>query len=443
MVAAQAALPKHVLATAQEALEAVGWDPVPNPVAVAQVVNGGIGQVTGDFARLTPAVQSRIIGDIATSIAVGEHPRDLARRLSESLEPAFMGGQSRSVTVARTVTARAYDQASLFTYQQAAAKGVVYGWRWVARPGACEVCRTLHGTVFPPGEDTYRHPNCTCVTVPVLFDEPAAQTPYGDRFDPFDDADTPIVRRTSQSGWTSWAKAPKNAAARTAADLPEQDLFVARRWQYGVNDDDPTTIRQAMDWMVESDPTDRAVTLWAQSYDVQASTKRVISNIERGVDPFDGVDFDSWGMRAIMQGSETPTGATPYGIAQMKADLLNTARVISGDVQSARPVDVLFRGMRVDDPAALFRVGEQFDASLVSATPVENVARLYTRPDAMYRPGSQPVLMRIEGAVARDIDAGRMVGGQAGSQEHLIADRLVILSVDEVDGMWIVVAAHA
>lgn len=212
MQAAVDALPAHALAAGEEAAAALGWAQVANPAAIAQVVNGGIGQLTGDFLTLNAGVQAALLSDVATSIAAGEAPRDLAKRLRQSWEPSLRLGQSRSVMIARTVSARAYDQASLFQYQKAAADGILYGWRWVARPGACPVCRALHGTVFKAGDDTFRHPNCTCTTVPVLMDEPAARTPFGERWDPYPGTDASRLERvTSRSGWTHWQQTAKAA----------------------------------------------------------------------------------------------------------------------------------------------------------------------------------------------------------------------------------------
>jgi hypothetical protein len=208
--AALDALPKHVVQSAAEAAEQFGWANIPNQQAVAQVVAGNSGELTGDFSRLTTDVQARLVTDVATSVAVGESPKDLAVRIAKSLEPSFLDGQSRSVTIARTVLARAYDQSSLMTYREAAAQGILHGWRWVARPGACDVCRALHGSVWTSQTDTYRHPNCTCVVVPVLMDEAAANVAYGDRYDPFPGTSMNDVElRTSSSGWTSWHKKPK------------------------------------------------------------------------------------------------------------------------------------------------------------------------------------------------------------------------------------------
>ncbi len=199
------ALPAHVVQTVTDTAAAIGYTAVPNQAAVAQVVNGGVGALTGDFAKMTVQVQADLIDALTLSLVTGESPKVAAKRFQDALGPVFGQGQYRSVMIARTTMARAYDQASLTTYQQAAHEGLIHGWRWVARPGACDVCRTLHGTIFPAQVDTYRHPNCTCVTVPVLMDEPAAKLGYGQRYKPYEDTKVnDLELKTSKNGWSSW-----------------------------------------------------------------------------------------------------------------------------------------------------------------------------------------------------------------------------------------------
>lgn len=200
------ALPAHAVASAKAAADALGWAYVPNRPAFLAVINGQVGQLTGDFLRLATTVQDRLIADLAAAVIAGDSPADYARRIKAATEPGFRVGQSRAFTIARTNLARAYDVATQTVYRDAAAAGVLYGWQWEASPGACPVCESLHGTVFPADDDTFRHPNCRCTMLPVVIGEDGDGTPFGEKFGtPMGDA--PIELRTSPSGWTTWTLA--------------------------------------------------------------------------------------------------------------------------------------------------------------------------------------------------------------------------------------------
>jgi hypothetical protein len=126
--------------------------------------------------------------------------------------------------IARTTMARVYDVSSQQAYILAQEAGVLYGWKWSASGGACPTCSALHGTVFPPDADTYRHPNCTCRKVPISNSNPQAGTPYGTRVDPLPDAPplSSVKLMESDSGWRTWSTAkgakgpgPKNVGGKT------------------------------------------------------------------------------------------------------------------------------------------------------------------------------------------------------------------------------------
>ncbi len=233
------ALPEHVLATVAEDAADLGWANVANRDAMGAIVQGRTGQLTADFTSLTKDVQTRLISGLQTGVALGESPARTAKRLRDSINDPVRFGQGRSVMIARTQLARAYDQASRASYAIARQNGVVDAWEWQAFASACPICGELDGQVFDIEMDTYRHPNCRCAILPVLTDSAKAKQAR------FTGSDT-LELRTSPSGWTHWAQKkgkgktakrrtpPKQPTApTTAADKPKwrdiDDTGMARR----------------------------------------------------------------------------------------------------------------------------------------------------------------------------------------------------------------------
>lgn len=222
------AIPEWAVASADEAAVMLGWANVPNPNAVTAAATGQIGQLTADFQRLTASAQAWLQQNLVVAVAAGESPRTLAKRISGIVDVAGRKGQARSVMIARTTLARTYDVASQVTYRAADREGLIKGWRWQARqhPKAgspCEVCATLNGMVFPTLMDTYRHPNCVCVMIPVLQDQ--AGTVW-ERNDVFPDTEQNVDRLelvTRPSGWTNWQLKPEKVLVPHPT-IPLRDL---------------------------------------------------------------------------------------------------------------------------------------------------------------------------------------------------------------------------
>lgn len=203
MLATRDSIPSHTLASATEASREVGAMLVPNTQALNTVVTGQVGQLTGDYTRLSRAVRDSLTRELTASVATGEGVDGLAKRIRGISDRTFRAGQARSVMIARTTLARTYDLARQPIYAEAAALGVIKGWKWVCNgANPCDVCLALSGTIFPYDEDTYRHPNCRCSTVPVLMDEKGnVGDRVGGRSGGGDPADLELVTR---NGWTHW-----------------------------------------------------------------------------------------------------------------------------------------------------------------------------------------------------------------------------------------------
>ena len=210
-------LPAHVTGTVDEIVDTLGWKKYGNPQAMAAVVNGGIGQMTADWKSLSEQQRVTITQTVARAVALGKGPRETARVLTKNLGDDFAFGQARSLMISRTTMAAAYDQASSLTYQEAHSMGLIAGWEWIARPGACIVCYELHGNLFPAEQPPYRHPNCRCATSPVLLDDNKAKKQYFT-------GNENVELKTGKSGWTTWtpAGAPGKPAKPKKAPAPDQ-----------------------------------------------------------------------------------------------------------------------------------------------------------------------------------------------------------------------------
>jgi len=112
------------------------------------------GRRAGERARL----------ELISGVAQGSSADVIAARV----RLAFGGGLSRSLTIARTETLRAYREAARETYR--AAGDVLTGWVWTASLSrrTCAMCLAMHGTVFTVEDRLESHPNCRCVQVPLV-----------------------------------------------------------------------------------------------------------------------------------------------------------------------------------------------------------------------------------------------------------------------------------
>lgn len=208
------ALPVWAWESARTAAGLIGWG-TPNQAALMAVLSREVGPVTADYRRLTQATQAYLEQSLGSAVATGEGPRELARRITRVVDVVPRRGQARSVMVARTTLARAYDVGTGYVYREAHAAGVVYGWRWHAQYDACPVCIALNGAIFSVDEGTHRHPNCRCVMEPITYTMKASDVPYGDRWEPYPGTQAAyqsLELVTSPSGWTNWRLPGKREA---------------------------------------------------------------------------------------------------------------------------------------------------------------------------------------------------------------------------------------
>ena len=103
---------------------------------------GGGSPLRDLLRKIWPDVAEAVRQELVTSMALGYSPRKIA----SSVQRAFGGSLTRTLTIARTETIRAYRQANLEIYRQNS--DVVTGWIWIAAlgPRCCAACTAMHGT---------------------------------------------------------------------------------------------------------------------------------------------------------------------------------------------------------------------------------------------------------------------------------------------------------
>lgn len=158
----QAALPN--LPPAAQAQILAGFNRL-NPAAIESI----LGALTDSpLSRLLENFGGRAAQDISNAIlegvALGYNPRKVAARIADVLG----GNLTRSLTIARTETLRAYRTAALANYRSNSA--VVKGWKWNSTKDnvCCLACLALDGQTFSLDKNFMpAHPNCRCAPEPV------------------------------------------------------------------------------------------------------------------------------------------------------------------------------------------------------------------------------------------------------------------------------------
>jgi SPP1 gp7 family putative phage head morphogenesis protein len=115
--------------------------------------------------KITTEMNGQIIRIISDSMLAGEHPRSIAKKITERVDNI---GLARARTMARTETVTAFNRGAQIRYEQ-------YGythWEWIAAldERTCPVCGALDGKVFKFGDSQDippAHPNCRCSIAPV------------------------------------------------------------------------------------------------------------------------------------------------------------------------------------------------------------------------------------------------------------------------------------
>lgn len=147
------------------------WDRLPTPAIedlVGFTANGSPLRTLLD--ELGPAASEAVRSGLIEGLALGQNPREIARRIREE----FGGDLVRALRISRTETLRSYREATRRNYQ--ANSDIIAGWRWLAakQGRTCAMCLAMDGTFHTLDEHLDDHPNGRCAMVPVLKGEEGA-----------------------------------------------------------------------------------------------------------------------------------------------------------------------------------------------------------------------------------------------------------------------------
>ncbi|MGI5233854.1 phage minor head protein [Actinoallomurus sp. CA-142502] len=121
-------------------------------------------QITSLLRPLSADATEAMKRELVRGVAVGDNPRETARRILQRLEGAFNGGLQRALVIARTEILDAHRAAA--TAQQAANSKLLAGWIWHAEltRRTCPSCWAKNGTLHPldePGPLDHQQGRCS------------------------------------------------------------------------------------------------------------------------------------------------------------------------------------------------------------------------------------------------------------------------------------------
>lgn len=139
-----------------------------SPDQIAAIVERSTQRIVSQSMPLGADAERVMRREIRRGIAVGENPRQTARRMVRALEDTSDLQLSRAMTIARTEQIDAHRAAAQSTEE--ANTNVLAGWEWQAHSDErlCPACLSMHGTRYDteiPGP--LGHPNCRCSRIPV------------------------------------------------------------------------------------------------------------------------------------------------------------------------------------------------------------------------------------------------------------------------------------
>jgi SPP1 gp7 family putative phage head morphogenesis protein len=119
---------------------------------ISAIVKRTTQQITKLTWPLTRAATEAMKRELVRGVAMGDNPRESARRLLQRLEGRFNGGLARALNVARTEILDAHRAAAAAS--QEANSDVLAGWVWTAKLDArtCPSCWAQHGRLHPLAE---------------------------------------------------------------------------------------------------------------------------------------------------------------------------------------------------------------------------------------------------------------------------------------------------
>ena len=135
--------------------------------AIQAIIQRATEQITAVTAPIGPeataAVRRRLVG----GVALGDNPREVARRIVADVDGDFNGGLARALNISRTEMLDAMRAGQKAT--DLANPGVITGWVWAAHLDSrtCRACVAMHGTEHDVDEDGPNdHHSGRCARIP-------------------------------------------------------------------------------------------------------------------------------------------------------------------------------------------------------------------------------------------------------------------------------------
>ena len=130
---------------------------------IEQIVERSTQQITAEHLALSREADRAMRRELTRALAVGDNPREAARRMVAAVQGEFDGGLARALVIARTEQVDAYRAAA--KAQQDANSDVLRGWQWVCTLSArsCPSCVSHHGEIHPlsePGPQDHHQGRC-------------------------------------------------------------------------------------------------------------------------------------------------------------------------------------------------------------------------------------------------------------------------------------------
>lgn len=192
-----------------------------DPRTLDAIVQRTTQHVTALHYPLAANAYEAMLRELIRGVAVGDNPRESARRMLARVEGQFNGGLTRALVIARTEVIDAHRAAALAAQQANA--DVLAGWVWHCQldTRSCPSCWSRHGTLHPVSEPgPLDHQQGRCSRTPQTktwrelgfnIDEPPTLLPDAQAtFRALPEADQVAVMGPArlaalQSGHASWA----------------------------------------------------------------------------------------------------------------------------------------------------------------------------------------------------------------------------------------------
>ena len=146
----------------------------PAPDALDAIVLRTTRQIHSATQPLAGWVVAAMRKELVRGIAVGDNPREVARKLIRATEGHFNGGLARATRIARTEMLDAHRNGSLSSAKQN--KNLLTGWKWQCTLDrrTCPSCLSKHGTMYPVdqfGPEDHQNGRCARIDVTKTWKE--------------------------------------------------------------------------------------------------------------------------------------------------------------------------------------------------------------------------------------------------------------------------------